>query len=56
MTPEKVLNTSKALLCRISLNIKLFTKYYVIYTTERHDDLEDTEECSAKTIILIWQT
>lgn len=47
MTPEKVLNSSKALLCRILLNIKLFTKYYVIHTTERHGDLEDTEKCSA---------
>lgn len=55
MTPEKTPNSSEVLLCKILLNIKLFTKHSVIHTIQRHGDLEDTEECSAKTIILIWQ-
>lgn len=55
MTPEKTSNSSKVLLCRNLLNLKLFTKYSIIHIIQRHGGLEDTEECSAKTITLIWQ-
>ena len=55
MTPEKTPNSSKVPLGRILLNIKLFTKYSIIHIVQRHGDLEDTEECSAKTVTLIWQ-
>lgn len=55
MILEKKPNPSKLLLCSILLNIKLFTKYLIIHIVERHGDLEDTEEFSAKTVTLIWQ-
>lgn len=55
MILEKKPNPSKLFLCSILLNIKLFTKYLIIHILQKHGDLEDTEECSAKIVTLIWQ-
>lgn len=55
MILEKKPNPSKLLFFSILLNMKLFTKYLIIHIVQRHGDLEDTEEFSARTVTLIWQ-